>query len=104
MGRTISMAIAAVFLLFMLSIPGEAVAKKGGIGKGGGTRDEILYHSHSDRSYSGKEQFKGKGHAHGRDQHQRLQEQGRESKIQIIATEKIELSSSLRNEEFNRRS
>lgn len=67
MGRTISMAIAAVFLLFMLSIPGEAVAKKGGIGKGGGTRDEILYHSHSDRSYSGKEQFKGKGHAHGRD-------------------------------------
>lgn len=66
MGRTISMAIVAVFLLFMLSIPGEAVAKKGGIGKGGGTRDEILYHSHSDRSYSGKEQFKGKGHAYGR--------------------------------------
>jgi len=58
-----------VSLLFLLALtlPEQALAKKGGIGKGGGySEDGILYHSHADRSYSGKDSFKGKGHAYGR--------------------------------------
>ena len=58
-----------VSLLFLLalSLPDPVLAKKGGPGKGGGySEDGIVYHSHSDRSYSGRDNFKGKGHAYGR--------------------------------------
>lgn len=60
---------------FILS-PEPAFAKKGGIGHGGGYSDDTLYHSHSERSYSGKDQFKGKGHAYGRSQDKSSQGKG----------------------------
>ncbi|MEN6438893.1 MAG: hypothetical protein ABFD97_09940 [Syntrophobacter sp.] len=42
-----------------------ALAKKGGVGKGGGYSDDgVRYHSHSDRSYSGKDYMKGKAVGH----------------------------------------
>jgi hypothetical protein len=57
----------SLLVLLALALPDPALAKKGDIGKGGGySEDGILYHSHSDRSYSGKDNFKGKGHAYGR--------------------------------------
>lgn len=59
-------AVAGLFLLSTVFVPEAALAKKGGIGNGGGTSNGILYHSHSDRSYSGKDQFKGNGNAYGR--------------------------------------
>jgi hypothetical protein len=66
MKSVLSTVVAGFFLLSVMSVPGAALAKKGGIGNGGGTRDGVYYHSHSDRSYSGKDQFKGKGNAYGR--------------------------------------
>ncbi len=53
--------------LCIFAAPPWAFAKKGGVGNGGGLgSDGIFYHSHSDRSYSGKKVFKGKGKAYGR--------------------------------------
>ena len=63
----LSFAAAVVFVISLVLAPECVYAKKGGIGNGGGTTDGIFYHSHSSRSYSGKEQFKGKGKAQGRD-------------------------------------
>jgi hypothetical protein len=54
----------SLLFLLLLALPDAVLAKKGGIGKGGGySEDGILYHSHSERSYSGKDNFKGKGQA-----------------------------------------
>lgn len=51
---------------FLLVTPHLSYAKKGGIGHGGGYSDQgVLYHSHSDRSYSGKDVYKGQGHPPG---------------------------------------
>lgn len=64
-------------VLPLILAPRGVLAAKGGVGNGGGTtEDGILYHSHSDRSYSGKDQFKGKGHAYGRNKTQDGQVQG----------------------------
>ena len=53
--------------LFVLGTPYLTYAKKGGASHGGGDSDQgTLYHSHSDRSYSGKDDFKGQGRALGR--------------------------------------
>lgn len=62
----LSTAVAGFFLLSTTFVPGAAFAKKGGVGHGGGVRDGVFSHSHSDRSYSGKDQFKGQGNAYGR--------------------------------------
>lgn len=57
----------SLFFVTVFVFPDLVLAKKGGKGNGGGySEDGIFYHSHSDRSYSGKEHFKGKGHAYGR--------------------------------------
>lgn len=56
--------IAGFFFLGGLIFPGAAFSKKGGIGSGGGYQDGTLYHSHSDRSYSGRDVAKGKGKGH----------------------------------------
>ncbi len=57
----------SVLALCAFSVPDSVLARQGGIGKGGGySEDGVLYHSHSDRSYSGKDNFKGKGNAYGR--------------------------------------
>lgn len=54
----------ALFLL-TFSMADIALAKKGGIGKGGGYSDDgVFYHSRSDRSYSGKAYMKGKAVGH----------------------------------------
>ncbi len=66
MKRILTIACASTFALSLLFISEPCFAKSGGVGKGGGTQDGIFYHSHSDRSYSGKDQFKGKGNAYGR--------------------------------------
>ncbi len=66
--KTTIIGIALSVLVFCaLSLPDSVLAKKGGIGQGGGNSDSgVLYHSHSDRSYSGKDNFKGQGNAYGR--------------------------------------
>jgi hypothetical protein len=60
---------AGIFLLsflFLLGTPHLTYAKKGGVGHEGGYSDQgVLYHSHSDRSYSGKDVYKGKGNPPG---------------------------------------
>ncbi len=57
----------SILALTALSFPDSVLAKKGGIGQGGGYSESgVLYHSHSDRSYSGKDNFKGQGNAYGR--------------------------------------
>lgn len=50
-----------LFLISSFIFPDAAFCKKGGIGQGGGYSDGTLYHSHSDRSYSGRDVAKGKG-------------------------------------------
>ncbi len=50
-----------LFLISGLIFPEVAFCKKGGTGQGGGYRDGTFYHSHSDRSYSGRYVAKGKG-------------------------------------------
>lgn len=72
MKSLLSAAVAGVFLLTAMFVPAPALAKKGGVGNGGGTTDGVLYHSHSDRSYSGRDQFKGKGNAYGRNKDKSL--------------------------------
>ncbi len=54
------------FALSLVGVfPATCLAKKGGIGHGGGYSDDgLLYHSHSDRSYSGKGMDKGKALGH----------------------------------------
>jgi hypothetical protein len=67
MKRVFAVGIFLVSSLFLLGTPHLTYAKKGGASHGGGHSDQgILYHSHSDRSYSGKEVFKGQGKALGR--------------------------------------
>ena len=66
MKRIMSIIIAGLVSSAILAAPQCVFAKKGGVGNGGGSSDGIFYHSHSDRSYSGKDQFKGKGKALGR--------------------------------------
>ena len=67
MKRVFALGIFLVSSLFLLGTPHLTYAKKGGASHGGGHSDQgILYHSHSDRSYSGKEVFKGQGKALGR--------------------------------------
>jgi len=57
----------SLFFVAAFAFLDPVLAKKGGKGHGGGYSDDgIFYHSHSDRSYSGKDHFKGKGHAYGR--------------------------------------
>ena len=78
-----STAVAGLFLLSAVFMPQSAMAKKGGIGHGGGVSDDgILYHSHSDRSYSGKDQFKGKGKASGRDRVKSQQGKAGKNKVE----------------------
>ncbi len=67
---------AGLFVLSLVLAPEFAYAKKGGVGNGGGTTDGIFYHSHSSRSYSGKEQFKGKGNAYGRNKTDKAKAKG----------------------------
>lgn len=56
-----------LFFVAALALPDPVLAKKGGKGNGGGySEDGIFHHSHSERSYSGKDHFKGKGNAYGR--------------------------------------
>ncbi len=52
--------------LFVINGAGIAFAKKGDEGKGGGYSDGTFYHSHSDRSYSGKDYMKGKAVGHSK--------------------------------------
>ncbi len=52
------------WILFLISgfiFPETAFSKKGGVGQGGGYQNGTFYHSHSDRSYSGRDVAKGKG-------------------------------------------
>lgn len=60
--------LAGTLFLAGILLPGTGYCKKGGIGNGGGYSEDgsILYHSHSSRSYSGKDSFKGQGKALGR--------------------------------------
>ncbi len=62
----LSFAAAGLLAFSLVTAPECVLAAKGGVGNGGGTTDGITYHSHSDRSYSGRDTFKGKGHAYGR--------------------------------------
>jgi len=66
MRKTILAAVTGAIFLIAGSCADVALAKKGGVGQGGGySEDGVLYHSHSDRSYSGRDYQKGKavGHA-----------------------------------------
>ena len=57
----------SIFALCIFSLPDSVLAKKGGVGKGGGySEDGVLHHSQSDRSYTGKDNFKGRGNAYGK--------------------------------------
>lgn len=67
MKMTITGIAVSIIALCALSLTDSALADKGGLGKGGGySEDGVLYHSHSDRSYSGKDDFKGQGKAKGK--------------------------------------
>ncbi len=61
MRKTLLVVFVGAALMFGVSAPDKALAKKGGVGKGGGySENGVLYHSHSDRSYSGKSYVKAK--------------------------------------------
>ena len=65
MKRSALILLAGSFLIAGAAFPDAGWCKKGGTGKGGGlSEDGIFYHSHSDRSYSGKENPKGQGKGH----------------------------------------
>ena len=64
MKKSALIAITGVLFLSGLLIPESGFCKKGGIGSGGGYEDGVLYHSHSDRSFSGRDIAKGKGKGH----------------------------------------
>ena len=79
--RTLSVAVIGLMLFGLVSLPEAVLAKKGGVGRGGGySEDGTFYHSHSDRSYSGKEQFKGQGKALGREKVKTRQKSGKKVK------------------------
>jgi hypothetical protein len=64
----VTVAFVGAFFLFGIAAPETASAKKGGVGNGGGySEDGVLYHSHSSRSYSGKDYQKGRALGHYKD-------------------------------------
>ncbi len=67
MRKALVAGIAGAAFMLAVSIGDMALAKKGGFGKGGGySEDGVLYHSHSDHSYSGKDYMKGKAVGHSK--------------------------------------
>lgn len=70
----------AILALYALFASDPVLAEKGGIGKGGGySEDGLLYHSHSDRSYSGKDDMKGQGKAKGKFKEKGGQKKGKKA-------------------------
>ncbi|NLI81798.1 MAG: hypothetical protein GX443_08945 [Deltaproteobacteria bacterium] len=85
MKKSMILIILTTFLVTCLfSVPSTAQAKKGGIGHGGGYSDDgILYHSHSDRSYSGKNVFKGKAKGYEGSQEIKTRKGNKHKKTQL---------------------
>ncbi len=77
----------SVVFLFVAGFSGVAHSKKGS-NSGGGytTEDGVTYHSHSSRSYSGKDYMKGKAVGHSKTMKGQGQAKGHYKKVPLGST------------------